>query len=109
MKLSSGMMVLRMKAPSAYMNRSLMSTCIVPRAPCGPSVLRNFAATVARGECIFGIDDDAKFSDPRTVAATLLDFGVAEELAPLPFPILSMFPQDAQFDRSIPGRKIRRS
>jgi GT2 family glycosyltransferase len=58
------------------------------QTPAGPAGQRNFAASVARGEFIFGIDDDAELIDPRTIADTIADFTAGPDIGAVAIPYL---------------------
>lgn len=61
----------------------------------GPNARRNFAASIARGEFLVGIDDDAELTDRSTLAMTLRDFDAGDDIGAVAIPCWETGPDGA--------------
>lgn len=59
---------------------------------------RNFAASVAHAPVLFSLDDDARYTDPRTVLCTLLDFDVGGDIGAVAMPYREPRPDGRVFE-----------
>lgn len=68
--------------------------------PRGCVVQRNRAAKLTEADILVSIDDDAEFSDPGVVAATLRDFDASPQIAAVAIPYTEPPQHDQEFQRA---------